>query len=747
MMLAVRLSLLVAAPAALVAAGFTLDGSDVRLPESVPYGLRLEHPLQLVQPALIDTSGAAGGFTVGVTPQLINDGDMVTITVTSANPTSSDWVAAYTPWPVQDLTTVMPTKYQWLDYDAGYMASGQSRLRFQLPNMRGAFGFVVFTGGLRRPVVGAIASDNVTFVDPNAPLRPRVVPTGNPDSVRVLWSSINASEPVVRWWPAGGSNASAAVVSATPKWLTRSMMCQAPATGIGWFDLGTHYEALVAGLLPYAGQRISYLYGDAARGVYGAPATLRIPTAPGDTVAPTRIIAYQDMGRGSTDDAYSWDEFTSPAINTTKWVAQDVSPAADKGYGVIASAGDLSYAMGFLNVWDLYLFMLAPVASALPYAVGVGNHESDSPFSADAAPGTHSYYNNTDSGGECSQAAAFILPMGGNASANAPWWSMDTGLVHLITLSSEHEFRRGSPQWLWLQADLQAVNRSVTPWVILGIHRPLYIDSTWGPTNGLFPASDQDAAQAMRPELEPLLFAYRVNLAIYGHNHVYQRLSAAYGGNLVQRSVPQAYGPAWKGPHELRDDATATAATGAAASAGPDTIWVQNNPQATVHMVVGSAGASFSLNTQPVAPAWAELVLNAFGYSRIHAINASLLTFEFVASIDGSVVDRMAIVQPDPSASWGAPPGSTPDDGGLRGAPLVAVIAGSMVGCAVLVGIFRASAGVWPTPAGFKALRSRRAGARSGVSVGAGGAQYMSMADASLAPATAAPEVAEGDTA
>jgi len=38
-------------------------------------------------------------------------------------------------------------------------------------------------------------------------------------------------------------------------------------------------------------------------------------------------------------------------------------------------------------------------------------------------------------------------------------------------------FTQGSPQWLWLLDDLRSVNRSATPWVLFGGHRPMYVDS------------------------------------------------------------------------------------------------------------------------------------------------------------------------------------------------------------------------------------------------------------------------------
>jgi hypothetical protein len=38
-------------------------------------------------------------------------------------------------------------------------------------------------------------------------------------------------------------------------------------------------------------------------------------------------------------------------------------------------------------------------------------------------------------------------------------------------ISSEHDITEGSEQYAWLAADLAAVNRSVTPWVVVTAHR------------------------------------------------------------------------------------------------------------------------------------------------------------------------------------------------------------------------------------------------------------------------------------
>jgi hypothetical protein len=41
-------------------------------------------------------------------------------------------------------------------------------------------------------------------------------------------------------------------------------------------------------------------------------------------------------------------------------------------------------------------------------------------------------------------------------------------------MSSERNFAQGSEQYKWIKKDLLAVDRSVTPWVIVSAHRPMY---------------------------------------------------------------------------------------------------------------------------------------------------------------------------------------------------------------------------------------------------------------------------------
>ena len=127
---------------------------------------------------------------------------------------------------------------------------------------------------------------------------------------------------------------------------------------------------------------------------------------------------------------------------------------------------------GVSSEWDEFFHQIAPIAQSRPWMTCVGNHELDWPVA-------YSYFNSTDSGGECGipQEKRFGMP---NAQGpQSPWYSFDYGNVHVTMMSTEHDFMPGSPQHAWIMKDLESINRTKTPWTIFGGHRPFYVDSTW----------------------------------------------------------------------------------------------------------------------------------------------------------------------------------------------------------------------------------------------------------------------------
>jgi len=93
------------------------------------------------------------------------------------------------------------------------------------------------------------------------------------------------------------------------------------------------------------------------------------------------------------------------------------------------------------------------------------------------------------------------------------------------------------------------------------------------------------------------------------------------------------------------------------------------DPQATVHMVIGTGGAKISYTTVFPYPSWTENVMYLWGYTILKAHNATHLSWDWVNSANDTVMDRMVITQNaqaaaasyltsqnDSDSKWACPP-------------------------------------------------------------------------------------------
>lgn len=547
-------------------------------------------------------------------------------------------------------------------------------LTFNLPNYRQDVRFVFFncavnpTGPWPAGCVAQGVSPTVAVEDANTPLQARIVPTAAAGTVRLQWNSASVRPGLFARWGTDVASLTNRALQVTSTTYGAEDMCAAPATTTGFRDPGYIHSALLAGLP--AGEKVYYVFGD---GQATSPVhSLYVPPPPG---APgvTKLTVYADMGRGTYDDSFTWFHYGEASVNTTKYLQADLDAGA---IHAIAHFGDLGYAQGFASVWDDWLRQLTPVASQVAYGINTGNHESDTPAKTFHPGMRPTFYpgratEGGDSGGECSvpTLAQFQMP---RPSYNAPWWSWDVGHVHVVAISTEYNFTTGSEQWQWLAADLAAVDRSVTPWVVFGAHRPMYISSTYN-TGSM---SDQVVAQLMRDHLEPLLHAHGVDLAVYGHNHAMQRYCAANGGKCLARSSPQ---------HTVSPSGMA------------GTWAVYDHPPTTVHVLVGSAGAGFSNNqeTDPV-PAFVEVQDYWFGYINLEVANATHLFATFRDVTTGAIADKWAIFKAAPTPT--TPGGSSGSNSGGSGGPLSPGEEGAFIAMgALVVVVFGVGFAMWYT--------------------------------------------------
>ncbi len=550
-----------------------------------------------------------------VEPLGISNHDIIEVKYSSSLPQEGDWIAAYSPADA-NISESVPVKWAYADVAPSYSLTGEGTLSFNFTNLRQNMSFYMFTGGIGNESCAVKSTldfgyPDVYFVDPNEPLRPRIVPSGDPDTFKLLWSTNNSNNPQLQWGTVSGSYSTN--IDATTSRLTKDMMCGGNAVNKGWRDTGAIHTAELQGMKSFtAGTILYYRFGDSVTNTWSQEWTFLIPPQAGQQPPnrPTSAILFCDLGRGSMDDAETWNEYGRPAYNTSRFAA---ARAQAGEVDAVFHGGDLSYARGYMAVWDFYMDQIGPMASSVLYMSTVGNHESD-------WPDTTTIYNVTDSGGECGVVATTMYPMPSPAETNTPWWSYDVGIMHFVGMSTEHNFTIGGDQYKFLQADLAAVNRSVTPWIIFNGHRPMYVSSDFNDTELSF--SDQAVMDSLILNIEPLLQKYQVNVAFWGHNHVYQRMTAVADNCVVEGSEARTIdGTTWN---------------------------VYDTPQAPVHMLVGNAGARFSDNALPYNPVWCEDVEDFYGYNVITAVNESYLewiSYNSNEHNDEAIMDRIVVTQ------------------------------------------------------------------------------------------------------
>jgi hypothetical protein len=439
---------------------------------------------------------------------------------------------------------------------------------FVVTNMRQQVNWVLFEGSLTNASNFRVVATSpvVSFTDAAAPMHLRLARTSSTSEMRVSWTSALSSEQSVAWgYSATALNLKAAATSHT---YAASDLCGYPANQSGFHDPGHHYEAvrrrpLLTSWLgevdlmlawgdtcqmlslgsPAAAPRFYYKVGSDAGG-WSAVRSFKAP-APVSPHTPVSLLVTADMGETYEDGSqYHWEE--PAAVNTTVHLAR---LAASAGADVLLHPGDLAYATGYEGEWDRWMEQIEPLSSAMPYMVGFGNHERD-------FPGSGNSIGAGDSGGECGvpTESRFHMPTcaqpntapclgraGGSpglelgtghtrrrmrgpvGSADDGWYSFEVGSVHVLMVNTEMSSKNGSRQHAFVDADLAAVDRSITPWVLVFGHRQMYCGNMMGPGNDM-------------GDLEPLFNDHKVDIAFWGHIHYAQRSCPMYKAQCVNKT-------------------------------------------------------------------------------------------------------------------------------------------------------------------------------------------------------------------
>ena len=321
-------------------------------------------------------------------------------------------------------------------------------------------------------------------------------------------------------------------------------------------------------------------------------------------LTPGEEVTYRVGNGGDWSEEFTFTPIDSSAQHF-EWIsvgdhgdsseAMDVSEAiiADSKAQMVTIAGDISYADGEQTAWDDWFNFQQDSMTVVPWVTAVGNHENEPGY------GFTPYEHRFDSDGQ--------------AESEIFWYSRDVPGVHMVFMSTEHDYQQGSTQYNWLEQDLSSVNREVTPFVIVYGHKPMYSSNSY-----------HGSEVELRDALEDLYITQGVDLVIAGHDHFYERTWPVSGENVVNNG---------------KDDRFARG-------------------HAPIHLVIGIGGRSAYEELDEPQPEWSAYRENStYGWTRL-VYDGDLKELSFTHHrIDGSIGDQFILQE--------SPLGSDSDEGFL----------------------------------------------------------------------------------
>eukprot|EP01102_Stenamoeba_stenopodia_P002124 TRINITY_DN11893_c0_g1_i1.p1 TRINITY_DN11893_c0_g1~~TRINITY_DN11893_c0_g1_i1.p1 ORF type:complete len:615 (-),score=72.54 TRINITY_DN11893_c0_g1_i1:82-1926(-) len=506
----------------------------------------------------------------------------------------SDIIAIYTPAHEDDA--------EYLDYiHVGVVVKeGETKtMNFSLLNMRTTYQFRYFN--YKFELLGK--SKVISVCD--LPMQVHTSLTNTTSEMRVMWvTTKQQSSPTVIYGPTRELGYIAkSYISYT---YYANEMCGSPSnkTSARLFrDPGYINDVVLTGLEP----NTTYYYRVSGDGsMYSELFSFLSAPIVGATVSSTWVV-YGDMGEGA------W------IIPEARYTAQHTAALVENfTIQMVQHIGDISYARGQGWVWEYFFNLIQSTASKVPYMVDVGNHEYDHLSGGDEDPsgasgtGFHPSWGNygDDSLGECGRPyfERFHMPENADTQSHSPWYySFDFGAAHIIHMSTEHNYTKYSEQYDWLERDLSLVDRSVTPWVLLHGHRPMYSGEYQYVSDGI-------VAEHIEENLEDLIHEYGVDIAFWGHYHAYERTCTVYKQNCIDLpSAPRA----------------------------------ANDVPGTTHIVVGTAGAPLDGSSWSNAT-WTGQFTDSYGYGMVNLeydpeTSVSSLTFSFHLNSNNSIFDQFTL--------------------------------------------------------------------------------------------------------
>ncbi|XP_013069245.2 acid phosphatase type 7-like [Biomphalaria glabrata] len=271
-------------------------------------------------------------------------------------------------------------------------------------------------------------------------------------------------------------------------------------------------------------------------------------------------------------------------------------------YDAILHVGDFAYDLASNNgrTGDEFMEQIEPIASSIPYMTCVGNHENAYNFS------NYRYI--------------FNMP----TDNKKMYYSFNMGPVHFISISTEFFYfpyygvQQLYDQYDWVKQDLieanKPENRLKRPWIITFGHRPMYCSNNDNDDC----TNHESLVRVGIPSLkvkgfEDLFHDMGVDVAIWAHEHSYERLWPLYNMKVMNGSYDHPY----------------------------------TNPGGITHIITGSAGCSERLEYfMKDPPEWSAVRVSDYGFLRMNVFNKTHILFEQVSDDqNGRVIDSFTLIR------------------------------------------------------------------------------------------------------
>jgi len=424
------------------------------------------------------------------------------------NTTEKDWVGMYlVDWPA---TYVV---YRDVPDDV-------PRVTFNLLNGRGAYVARYYRGNNQ-----LIESPQI-FPEGAYPNHPRLVPVpGDSRYLIVAWTSNRSTLPGIVFWKSDTEDEqNSSAVSKTyiqqdfAKCLgydvilqrtvpfnnqgTHTLRCGTDCTAVDttaaklFYDPGWFHNATIGPLLPST--KYSYRFGELGGLLSDSFTFVSFPMA--GSREDVSILYTADVGIGPM-----LPEEKGSAVHNSMNIAvgtQNLMVAANDRtpFSLWVFNGDLSYANGWMWIWERFMDSITSLSVRMPLAITIGNHELDSAANIAGSP----WANNAASGGECGLPTykRFNIPQ---------YYSFDHGAIHFLMFNTELNM---TEQRGWVQEDMARVDRTKTPWTVALMHRPVY-----GSYN-----LDLDWKKFVISLMGELFTSLGVDVVFMAHKHYYERM-------------------------------------------------------------------------------------------------------------------------------------------------------------------------------------------------------------------------------